>query len=462
MRSRCLSLSRPLLGAALLLLFAAPARPAAARPERLRVSADGRYLETTSGRPFFYLADTAWELFHRPTREEADLYLRDRASKGFTAVQAVVLPELRGPNAYGHVPLVGDDPARPVEAWFRHVDWVVGRAERLGLYVAMLPTWGDRWNKKWGAGPEIFTPANAEAYGEFLGRRYRDRAVIWVLGGDRSPESGRHLEIVRALARGLARGDGGAHLTTYHPMGGTNSATFFRDDPWIDFHMIQSGHSTPNEANYGPLLANRALAPARPTLDGEPRYEDHPIDWDPKKGWFDAWDVRQAAWWAVFSGACGHTYGDHDIWQFWQPGREPVSAARTPWREALGHPGARQMGFMRRFLESLPYTKLVPDAGLLADGAGSGADYVAAARASDGSFLVAYVPTGKPITVRLSTLSGPDGEAAWFDPRTGVRRRIGALAGESERRFTPPSAGRGNDWVLVIDFTPGAQKRDRR
>ena len=65
----------------------------------IRVHASGRYLERSDGTPFLYLADTAWELFHRLSQEEADEYLRDRAAKGFTVVQAVVLSEVEPGDA---------------------------------------------------------------------------------------------------------------------------------------------------------------------------------------------------------------------------------------------------------------------------------------------------------------------------------------------------------------------------
>ena len=65
----------------------------------------GRYLQYADGRPFFYLGDTAWELFHRTTREEARLYLEDRARKGFTVIQAVCLAERDGPVSYTHLTL---------------------------------------------------------------------------------------------------------------------------------------------------------------------------------------------------------------------------------------------------------------------------------------------------------------------------------------------------------------------
>src|SRR5262245_10066649 len=138
---------------ALAFLGAGPARPA----EPLRVATNGHYLVQADGTPFFYLADTAWELFHRLDREEASLYLSNRAAKGFTVIQAVILAELDGlktPNAYGHVPLDDLDPAQPDEDYFEHVDFIVDRAGQLGLTMALLPAWGDKFNRKWGLGPE--------------------------------------------------------------------------------------------------------------------------------------------------------------------------------------------------------------------------------------------------------------------------------------------------------------------
>jgi hypothetical protein len=416
----------------------------------LKVSADGRHLVHSDGTPFFYLGDTAWELFHRLNREEADLYLADRAAKGFTVIQAVVLAELDGlhtPNAYGETPLKDDDPRQPNEAYFRHVDYIVDKAKSLGIFIGMLPTWGDKWNKKWGVGPEIFTPENAAIYGEFLGRRYRDKPIIWILGGDRNPENDQHLAIARAMAAGLRRGDGGNHLMTFHPQGGSGSSQWFHNDDWLSFNMFQSGHAAANIPNYQTTLKNYGLQPVKPVLDGEPRYEDHPIDWKPQNGWFDDWDVRQAAWWSMLSGACGHTYGNHNIWQMWQPGRQPISSARTPWQKAVGHPGSAQVGYLRRLFESLAWQKLVPDQDLLEDDGGEGAERIRAARAADGRFAIIYTPTGQSLTLHLDRMGGPTA-ARWFDPRSGKDQP----ATPNGRTFDPPGGpGRGNDWVLVVE-----------
>ncbi len=416
----------------------------------------GRYLVTETGKPFFYLGDTAWELFHRLDREEADLYLRNRASKGFTVIQAVALAEFEGlsaGNAYGHVPLANNDPTKPNEDYWKHVDYIVNRAEQLGLYIGMLPTWGDKVNRKWGSGPEIFTPENARVYGEWLGRRYKDKPIIWILGGDRPIENDRHLAIWRAMAEGLRTGDEGKHLITYHPMGGHSSSEWLHREPWLDLNMLQSGHHAKDIPNDEMIAKDYQLQPVKPCMDGEPRYEDHPINWDPKNGWFTDYDVRQAAYWALLAGAHGHTYGCHDIWQMYDPAkRQSVAHARTAWKEALNLPGASQMTHVKSLMLSRPMLLRIPDQSLLISGQGSGRERVRAARAVDGSYAFIYLPTPKPVTVALDKLSGKNLRAWWYDPRTGEATRIGEFPRKGERTFTPPAESeQAPDWVLVID-----------
>ncbi len=421
-------------------------------PFPVKVSANHRYLIDQHDRPFFYLGDTAWELFHRLDRDDADLYLRDRATKRFTVIQAVVLAEHGGldvPNAYGHLPLVDKSPARPVEAYFTHVDFIVNRAEELGLVIGMLPTWGDKWNKKAGQGPEIFTPENAASFGEFLGRRYKDKPIIWILGGDRPVENERQKKIIRAMASGLRKGDGGRHLMTFHPTGGQTSAQWLQGDDWLAFNMLQSGHGY-NHPNFDPIAADYARKPVKPCIDGEPGYEDHPAEFNPKNGYLDAYDARKFAYWSLFAGACGHTYGCHDIWQFYN-GRSPITAARTLWKTAKDLPGAAQMQYARALVESRPVLVRIPDQSLLASEPGRGSDHMQATRAEDGSYAFIYSASGQPFTVNLAKLSGERLLATWYDPRNGTSKPIGMFTHTDRKEFQPPSQGKGQDWVLILD-----------
>ncbi|HAX95350.1 MAG TPA: endoglucanase, partial [Prolixibacteraceae bacterium] len=212
----------------------------------LKVSNDHSYIVTASDDPFFWLGDTAWEMIHRLDREEVDRYLTDRANKGFTLIQTVILAELDGlntPNAYGEKPLVNNDPTQLNDKYFQHVDYVLKKAGKLGLYIGLLPTWGDKFNKKWGTGPEIFNPENAKIYGKLLAQRYlRHNNVIWILGGDRALENETHYAVIRAMAQGIREVDK-QHLITYHPVGAKRATDFLKEDPWLDLDMFQSGHS---------------------------------------------------------------------------------------------------------------------------------------------------------------------------------------------------------------------------
>ena len=428
---------------------------------RISVSKNHRFLVDESGAPFFWLGDTAWEIFHRLTREETEDYLENRRQKGFNVIQAVALAEfdgLRIPNAYGEVPFFDLDPARPNEAYFAHLDWVIARAAQKGLYIGLLPTWGDKVNRMWGQGPQVFDQASARAYGAWIGHRYRQTAnIIWILGGDR-PESDAdghdYAPVVRGMAAGIQAGVGGPTLMTYHTNGRRSSSQTFHGDDWLDLNMWQSGHHQQDAPNWEMITADVQRTPLKPVLDGEPNYEDHPINpwpqWTPEKGYFRDHDVRKAAYRAVFAGACGHTYGHHSIWQFYDPQRrEPVNHPWCDWRTALDRPGAFQVGLLRRLMESRPYLSRIPDQQVLVGEPGAGAGHARAMRDSQGSYFMVYLPLARPVNVRLGLLEASTAHGWWYDPRSGQAQDLGTFPVTAEHEFTPPPGG--PDWVLVVD-----------
>lgn len=429
---------------------------------RIQVHPSGRTLMTETGAPFFWLGDTAWELFHRCTLAEAEHYLSRRAAQGFTVIQAVALAEFDGlhtPNPNGDRPLLGDDPAQPNERYFAHADAIVRMAAAHGLYLGLLPTWGDKVTPQWGTGPAIFTPANARQYGEWLGRRYQnDTNIIWILGGDRPPvhAGGDDRPTWRAMAEGIIAGLGQRPLITYHTAGGTVSTS--RDlhgEPWLDIHTMQSGHGSGHDTPVWEAVArDYALEPARPVIDLEPNYEDHPVDpwptWDPARGYFREDDVRRQIYRAVFAGACGATYGHHAVWQFCGPRFTPVNYADRYWQEAVERPAASQLIHLRRLLESRPFFERVPDQALLAGEPGAGAAHLRACRAENGSYAMVYVPSAAhELALDLAQLAGAQVQAWWYDTHTGSAYDAGTWAGGEQRRVASPLAW--HDWVLVLD-----------
>lgn len=432
----------------------------------MRVSENRRFLVRPDGSPFSWFADTAWELFHRLTREEAAYYLKKRTEQGFTLIQAVVLAELAGirqPNAYGDSPLVGEDPATPNEAYFRHVDWVVEKANGLGLVIGLLPTWGDKVGKTHGDGPPIFTQKNARAYGEFLGRRYRRADLVWILGGDRFVDDEEKRQIWRSLAAGLRAGDAGTHLVTFHPRGGndvesTSSHAFPNPDPLLDFNMRQNGHGDRTKT-WQRIADDCAREPVKPVLDGEPLYEDHPIGFDAaNQGYSNAHDIRRYLYLELFAGAFGHTYGHHTVWQFHTPERgEGINRPLGFWREALESPGAWQVRHARALLESRPFLSRIPDQGLVVLSSvpdavpGMGAKRIQATRAADGSYGMVYSASSRRYVVCTDPLSGDQLRFWWFNPRDGTHVDLGVFNKRPRVEVSPPCLGENADMVLVID-----------
>lgn len=429
---------------------------------KLKVSENKRFLVFEDDTPFFYLGDTAWELFHRLSKADAEKYLENRRQKGFTVIQAVALAELDGlntPNAEGEKPLIDNDPVIPNEKYFQHVDWVIKKAAEKGIFIGLLPTWGDKWNKKWGVGPEIFTPGNARIYGKYLGERYKNSPnIIWIVGGDRPVESDIQFEIVAEMAQGLREGDGGNHLITFHPTGGSSSAQYFHNEPWLDFNMRQNGHSNSYTERYKATLDDYTREPVKPVFDGEPIYEDHPINFKPdENGHSVATDVRRPLYWNLFSGAFGHTYGHHSVWQMFAPDKNPINRPLMPWFEAIDQPGAGQMIFGRQLMESRPFLTRIPDNSIVVTSdvpssvPGAGAYSFVATRDQNGSYAMVYVPVGRRFSVKMDVIKGGNVIAWWFNPRNGEATKIGKFKNAGLQTFNTPTPGESLDWILVLD-----------
>jgi hypothetical protein len=451
----------------------------------LVVCDNSKYLTYPNGKPFLWIGDTAWELFHRLDREKAVEYLENRAEKGFTVIQAVVLAEshgLREPNAYGEIPLIDLDPSKPNEKYFEHVDFIVNKAEELGLFIGMLPTWGDKvFSEHPGKGPIVFNVENARIYGEFLGKRYKNKPVIWILGGDRNIANLEVLEIWRAMAEGISSGDRGRNLISYHPRGESSSSHSLHNEEWLDFNMYQSGHSKHFNEVYNYANHHALLHPRKPFLDAEPAYEDiavlfynylrgaklrassetdtiSPITFDGlirdpsvfEEGFFTDMDVRVHGYWNFLAGACGYTYGNNAVWQMWEPEIRANIPCLHDWKEAMDRPGANDIRHMANIFTARPFHLLIPDQSIIYGRVPDGKEHIQAAIAEDNSFMLIYLSVGQSVMVNMYKLKGP-ATAWWYDTREGIASPAGTFDITEIHEFTPPTSGVGNDWLLVID-----------
>jgi len=426
---------------------------------RLTVDASGRSLEDQNGKPFFWLGDTGWQLFTRLTYKEALRYLDNRKSKGFNVIQACILPEadMERENRNGQQPLTNNDPSKPNEHYFLFVDSIVSAANARHIYLALMATWGDKVIK--GPGPVLFDTANAYWYAHWLAARYKHyNNIIWLLGGDvpvvRSGDN--YLPIWRAMARGIISATGGQCLISYHPNGERSSSEWLHQEQWLNFNMIQSSHGRHDAPTWEYVTHDLALSPAKPTVDAEPNYEDHPVApwprWNVDSGYFRDYDVRKQLYRSVFSGAMGVTYGHHAVWQFLNERELVVNYADRGWVNALDRPGAFQAGYLRKLIESRNPAGRVPDLSIVAASQGTAPfSHIESFHGADNSYAMAYVPERKKISVDLTFMSASSIVAWNFDPVRGTASKIGVFPRKDQMEFSPETKGASSDWVLVID-----------
>jgi hypothetical protein len=429
---------------------------AATAAQGIVVSPNGHFLQYEDGRPFFWLADTSWLMFERLNREETETYLEDRHKKGFTVLQVMVLHGVNEISQEGGRALVNDDPGTPdlEHGYWDRVDWVVERAAQKGMFIGMVAAWGSLVK-----GGQL-NVSNAQAYATFLAHRYKSRPnIVWILGGD--IRGSQNPEVWRIMGRTLKAEDPG-HLITFHPFGRTQSSMWFHNEPWLDFNMFQSGHQrydqdtdSPHkfgEDNWRYVSDDYARQPLKPVVDGEPSYEGIPqgLHDVTQPYWTDA-ECRRYAYWSVFAGAFGHTYGDNAVMQFYRAGIDkPAYGAKKAWSDAIQDPGAGQMQSLKQLMLSRPYFERVPDQSAIAGANGTGHDYVIATRGV--SYLFAYSYTGRAFQIRMGTISGAKVHACWYNPRDGSAQSLGSFANRGIETFTPPGGAREvNDWVLILD-----------
>ncbi|MGD0124486.1 MAG: glycoside hydrolase family 140 protein [Terriglobia bacterium] len=412
-----------------------------AKITQLRVSANRRYLVDQNNAPFLLQGDAAWSLIVAMSDAEVEQYLRNRRAKGFNTV-IVELIEHRfakhpPSNEAGDAPFTTlGDFSTPNEKYFEHADWVIRKAGEYGMVVMLVPIYLGYVGTDEGWIEEILKlePEKCLAYGRYLGNRYKDfDNLIWVMGGDRNPETA--LERVDSIALGIRESDK-RHLFTAHCHPENSAVERYGSGGWLSFNSTYT-----YEIVHEKLLADYNRNPAWPFILIETSYE----------GEHNASEVqiRRQAYWSVLCGGFGHVFGNNPIWHFNGPTLFPTNLT---WQQALDLPGSVGMMHWGKLFRSRRWFDLVPDqkhevvtAGL---GEFRGLDYLAAGRTPDGGTVIAYMPSQRTITVDMSKMSGARARAWWFDPRTGKALAGGDYPTSGRRELTPPSEG---DWVLVLD-----------
>lgn len=421
----------------------------------LRISSNKKYLVDASGSPFLIHGDTAWSLIAQLNREDAELYLHDRQTRGFNAILVNLLEHrfsTNAPaNAYGDTPfLVTGDFGTPNEAYFAHAEWVLQRAQEKGILVLLAPAYlgAGGGNEGWyramlGNGPE-----KLREYGEYLGNRFRAYPnILWTHAGDYNPTQ---KDLVQAIAEGIRAVDPRA-LHTAHSAPGTAALDYWAGEPWLHINNVYT-----YDPVYSSALAQNSRPSAMPFILIESAYENEHGAAELR--------IRTQAYHALLSGAAGQIFGNNPIWHFDGPG---LYSAPVKWQDALSSRGSQSMTHLLKLFSSLEWWKLEPDFPnrLLAGSHwstinnGAGHNQPVAARAHDGSFALVYLPQARTVAIDLSQLAGPRISARWYDPAGGTFAKDAGSPTDyslNELLLRPPAhsiSGLG-DWALLLESHP--------
>lgn len=401
----------------------------------LKISNNKRYLEDQDGFPFLMQGEAAWSLVVRATHEEVEVYLKNRAEKGFNTLLVNLIEhwfaEKPPENLYGNAPFaVPGNFATPNEEYFAHVDWVINKAAEYNIQILLAPMYLGYPGTDEGWFNEILaSPLGAcLRYGSYLGKRYgKFDNILWSIGADRNPTAHGLLERLDLIALGIKEYDR-RHLMTAQCEPENSSMDQFSTGGWVDFNAVYT---------YGivhrKMIQEYSRKPAMPIFLIESTYEGEHNS-SPEQ-------IRRQAYWSLLCGGFGHVFGSF-----------PVDVSAKGWISSLETPGAFGMMHLGRFFSSCKWYELVPDQKhqIILEGLGEfrGLDYLAAGTTEDMSSLVAYMPTARTITVDHDRLNGTSLEATWYNPATGDIIEAGEYSNAGMVRHAPPEDG---DWVFLLE-----------
>jgi hypothetical protein len=415
----------------------------------IKISKNKRYFTDSNNRPFFYQACTGWELLSKLTREETEMYLKNRAEKGFNTIQVTLLPwEVDKVNRYGEPAFIDKIPfGQPNEKYFEHVDWVLHLAQELGIQFGINVFWlRNNWR-------EYTTVENAKTFGEYIAKRFlKHDNIMWFTGGDINPME--HIESQKALSETIHRFDN-KHLLSYH--GGrysdgssTSSSALFHREPWHDYNMgyCYDPSHCPRIDPYAPVQFIHAwnLKPVQPVILGESFYEDL-ANYTFKNNNEQLHAVRRNPLWAISCGAMGHAVGHSRIYPF-----------KEGWQKALDEPNSIMVKNLTQLMSEIQWWTLVPDQyhEVAINGFGNfgGEHYISMAYCPEGKLALAYFPDKGKLTVDMSKFSGKT-NARWIDPASGTEVPVtNDLPTKGTFIFSTPGvkADGYNDYLLVIEL----------
>ncbi len=413
----------------------------------LKLNPGDRYLVDQNNKPFMWIGDAGWSLFVQISTADAKLYIDNRASKGFNVILSNVLEHYFTTNPpknyYGQSPFTGVAfQSSYNDKYFAHIDTIVRYAQSKNIMMFLFPVYLGYAGGDEGFVQEINAATNTQmtTYGNYIGNRYKDFSnILWCNGGDRNPTITPNVVAkLNAWAAGVQAYDQ-KHLMTAHNNSESYGINYWNNPSWLMINNVYTRSKTIHTW----YKTAYDVTPVMPFFMIEGDYEHAPTnpEWTPQ-------EMRYPEYSAMLCGGMGYIFGNCPMFGFGFP-----VFGETDWKPAMDRTGSVDMSTFRKFFKDRRWDLLIPDWTHTSVIAGYGTygniDYAPAARTSDGSSIIAYLPTSRTVTVDMTRITATGGvDCQWFNPATGVYTSIGNFPNTGSKIFTPPAAG---DWVLVLD-----------
>lgn len=387
------------------------------------------HLLDETGKPFFWLADTAWNLWCKGTEDQWDEYLSVRKAQGFNTIQFVA-GWWRGSTQpiHGRPFDLKDGELVYDEAAWQSLDLLFEKIRDHGLIASPIMLW-----TLTDIDPgQVLSEEQCIAVAKKQFDRWNGPGVVWLLGGDGNYEAPEIEERWKRIGRAVF-GDASESVATLHPCGVSWVGDAFGSEPWYQIATIQSGHGSADKDVAFLVDGEYAKAWQRlrmPFINLEPNYEDARSYHEEKS--FTAYHVRRASYWSLLlAPPAGVTYGIGSVWM-WATTEGEIAEnhsdnwAGNPWDQDLYTPGAESMTILKEIFEKLPWTELRPAPELLArqPGLEDLRAWQAVAATADRSCVVVYAPKGGPIELEPESVSA-DLTVHSVDPASGRWQEIG-------------------------------------
>jgi len=418
----------------------------------LKMSKGSRNVVQHSGKSFLVVGDTPWAIPFRATKEQVEVYAKDRQEKSFNAALMMTLQpdkKAEGPNernteqgfkrafkdlSDGHINQINTD-------YFQYYDNLVQTLLDHEIVPVFQPVFhGYGWKGLEVLGRTI-EPAEYVRYCKYLLARYGSNPAIWLLGGDHNGkdpgvlESGKMMQEWDCYAQptGIHYNPCDDYLADWAD--GDESHCFhynksFQEEEWLDFQWAQTGHS--DEHLYHKVERMYDNLPTKAVANGEPTYEGM-SDGKNGLGW---WQGEEAWMQLMHGGTMGVVYGSASIWRWkisaTEEGWPEWTDHRLSWKESLALEGSTYVGLVGHILKALPMADIEKKWGLA-----NGKPLLV----KEGQLYVSYLNQGGEITIKNLPIGL---NYNWVDPKTGEANIGGKAFGNT---FKAPDE---NPWVLII------------